>query len=339
MRTSIDTSRGALARLTALLVILLLAVGCGGAASAPRTLSSVGSAFDNGAGEQPAMEPAPVTDTSGEGRSGSLVLDAARQDLLVIKTGSLDLQVKSVADAANAAAARITALGGYVSASEQAGDDENVSATITYRIPADQWEDALTALRGLSIKVVSERTQTEDVTGQVVDLSARITNLQTTERALQSIMTQATKITDVLAVQAELTQVRGEIEQATAARQYLQGQAAFSTLTVRYGLQPDPAVVISQQKFDPKDQVDRATASLVEILQGLATVGIWVGIVMVPILLILALVTLVVVYVVRRRLSPRVPGASGTAVIDAAAPRTEVAPSDLPDDAPPPTAG
>ena len=339
MRTSIDTSRGAFARLTALLVILLLVIGCGGAASAPQRLDTVGSGIGDGGAEQAPGEPRAVPVEGGEGGSGYRVLDAARPDLLVIKTGTLQLQVKSVGDASGAAAIAITALGGYVSGSEHYGDGEKEVATITYRIPADRWTDALAALRSLAIKVVSEITQTQDVTGQVVDLGARIANLQATERALQSIMDQATKISDVLAVQAELTKVRGDIEVATAEKKHLQEQAAFSTLSVQFGLQPEAAIVVSQQKFDPKDQVDRAAASLVEILQGLATVGIWFGIVWLPVLLVLGFITLAVVVVVRRRLSPKRAGGPGAPQIVVGAPPADVAPADLPKDATPPTAG
>ena len=50
------------------------------------------------------------------------------------------------------------------------------------------------------------------MTGQVVDLEARIRNLRASETALQGIAAKAIKISDVLEVQAQLTAVRGEIE-------------------------------------------------------------------------------------------------------------------------------
>jgi hypothetical protein len=305
MKTSIANVQGALTRLAALLAVLVLAIGCGGAASAP--LSPVGGPVDNtgGGGDAVGLAPGTVDEGTGIGRT---VLDAARPDLLIIKTGLLELQVKVVNDAVKAAAAKITALDGYVSGSEQFGEGEFVTATITYRIPADRWEEGLAALRSLALKVVTERTGTEDVTGQVVDLRARIANLGATEKALQGIMTQATKISDVLAVQAELTTVRGQIEEATAQKQHLEAQAAFSTLTVRFGLQPEAAVITSQKKFDPKSEADRATASLVEVLQGLATAGIWFAIVWLPMLLALGFVALVVALIGRRLLPRRGPG-------------------------------
>ncbi|MBA3876384.1 MAG: hypothetical protein C0498_05520 [Anaerolinea sp.] len=339
MRPSIDLPRDRTRHAVALLAVLvLIVIGCGGAASAP--VAQDGGAVDEGAGrlefsgtaERPVAEPLTGSGSaSGNGAAGGNaeagpVLDVARPDLLIIKTGALDLQVEAVDQAVIAAAGRITALGGYVSGSEQVGEGESVTATITYRIPADRWEEALAALRSLAIKVVTERTGTEDVTGQVVDLRARIANLQATEQALQGIMTKATKISDVLAVQAELTTVRGQIEEATAQRQRLEEQAALSTLTVRFSLQPEPAVVASQKKFDPKSEVDRATASLVEILQGLATAGIWFGIVWLPILLVLVAVVLVVALVGRRRLSRRGPDSPGAGPFPPAPPPEPVAP-------------
>jgi hypothetical protein len=310
MKPTIGISQGPLPRLAALLAVVILVSGCG-AGSAPTTLSTVGAGIGRDAAgptAAPVSEPDAGPGTEGTERPP---LDAIRPDLLIIKTGTLDLQVEAVDAAVSAAEATITGLGGYVSGSEQVGEGDDLSATITYRIPADQWSAALKALRELAIKVVAERTTTDDVTGQVVDLRARIANLEATEEALQAIMTQATKIPDVLAVQAELTKVRGEIEQATGERQHLEEQAAFSTLTVRYGLQPEAAVTVAQDKFDPGAQVDRATANLVEILQGLATAGIWFGIVWLPILLAVGLIGLLVYLVARRRAGSAGAGGSG----------------------------
>lgn len=318
MRTSIARPRSWFLKSAALLAVIVLVVACGSGASAPLTPAGgpvVGedAARDYGAGGSTgtdAFGPAPGDPTGGKEAPASII-DAARPDLLIIKSGWLELQVEAVDAAVSTAAARIAALDGYVSGSEQIGDGENVTATVTYRVPADRWEEALTALRSLAIKVVAERTGTEDVTGQVVDLRARIANLKATETALQDIMTRATKISDVLEVQAELTKVRGEIEAATAQRQHLEEQAAFSTLTAHFSLKPEPAVLASQKKFDPGSEVDRATASLVEVLQGLATAGIWFGIVWLPILFVIGLLALVAAFLFRRRRRRAGPGESG----------------------------
>jgi hypothetical protein len=238
-------------------------------------------------------------DGNGNGDTGQI----DQVGLLIIKNGALAVQVAGLDTAIDAANQQITALGGYASASDRSGDGDSAQATITYRIPVARWEEALSGLRGLGEKVLDERYSTEEVTAQVVDLGARIANLQTTETALQAIMDRAVDIEDVLRVQSELTKVRSEIEQLTAQKTSLEGRAAFSTLAVTFAIKPDP-VLAEQQGFDPANEVEQASASLVAVLQAVATAGIWFGIVWLPILGTLVLLVLVGV-VVARRLSRR----------------------------------
>jgi len=292
-------------RRAGLALLTLLAVAAVAACGAGSTLDTIGGPVSGGASEggAPPAQPNPVSDgdTTGDGaRYGRQLSDVSRPDLLIIKTGTLSLQVAGVDAALASASSKIAALGGYVSGSDRQGDGDQQVATVTYRIPAAQWDAALVALRGLADKVLGEQTQTQDVTGDVLDLGARITNLQATEAALQAIMAKATKISDVLAVQQQLTDVRGQIEQLTTEKKHLEGQAAFSTLTVSYGLKPQAAIVTSQKQFDPNAEVDKASASLVEVLQALATAGIWFAIVWLPILVVLAVIGLIAFVIARR---------------------------------------
>src|SRR5436309_1861452 len=96
-----------------------------------------------------------------------------------------------------------------------------------------------------------------------------------------------------------LTKVRGQIEEMTAEKGPLVEQAAMSTLTVTFSLKPNP-VRTEQQGFDPAAEAEQASASLVSVLQGVATAGIWFGIVWLPILLFFGIVAGVVLVVSRR---------------------------------------
>ena len=290
----------------AIFLIGLVAIACsGGASSALQPVgapaATAGAAATGGA---LAGEDSNGNGTGGGDQNGQP--PAAPADLLIIKTGTLSLQVTGLDGAVTAATQQVDELGGYVSGSDRSGDGENASASITFRIPAARWDEALAALRGLAAKVLAERSSTQDVTGQVVDLGARIKNLEATERALQAIMDRATEIKDVLSVQAELTKVRGQIEEMTAEKNHLVEQAAMSTLTVTFSLKPNP-VRAEQQGFDAGAEAEQASASLVSVLQGVATAGIWFAIVWLPILLFFAIVALVVL-LVARRLRPAGPG-------------------------------
>lgn len=202
---------------------------------------------------------------------------------MIVRVGSIELQVKDVSAAYRQARELALKLGGYVGDSQFATDAEDrPTATVVLRIPADRYDDALDALRPMATKVVSEKSQETDVTSQVVDLNARLLNLRATEAALQKLMDQATKVSDILDVQHELSTVREQIEQLTAQQQELQKQAALSTLTVALETTPQPVSEIART-WDPGNDVQQALAALVDVVQGLGRLAIWLVIVVLPI--------------------------------------------------------
>jgi len=276
--------------------IALIVIACSGAASmapqeAPAAVGVTGGDAFSGAGAQrAAASAAPSVATSQDGSTANDIgTIGARDDARIIRTGSIDLQVSDVPKALRTARDGIVALGGYVGASNTSNDGDHPTAEITYRIPADRWEDALDLLRGLNgltTKVVTEHTEAVEVTGQVIDLQARIRNLQASEVALQGIAERATKISDVLEVQAQLTDVRGQIEGLTAQLKDLNDRAGYATLTARFTV-PVVATTVAAKGWEPGAVVDEAAASMISILQSLANAGIWFLIVWLPILIVL----------------------------------------------------
>ncbi|MBP1705561.1 MAG: hypothetical protein H6Q36_1300 [Chloroflexi bacterium] len=275
----------------------LLLAACGGTATrldgvgGPVPAPSAAAAFRDYANtEVPAAEGGGATAPDG---------DLLKGDRLIVRTGTLSIQVTELDAALSEVARGIEVLGGYVAASERSGQDETASARITYRIPAARWEDALVVARKAGAKVLAEQTSSTEVTDQVVDLGARLVNLRATETALQEIMQRATKIPDILEVQGQLTSVREQIERLEAEKLRLEGQAAMATLAVEFTLPPPVAVTTVQQGWDPASEIDRAAATLVEMGQEAVNVGIWLVVVWLPVLLIVGLVALVGFAVVR----------------------------------------
>lgn len=277
-------------RVAGLILVALIAAACGQAGSA--VLSTVGSAVD--------PRPAPEApdgllggDTSG-GPEAAAVQDGAR----IVFTGSLDLQVSDLAAAVASGRDVANGLGGYVGGSRMSNNGEQSTASIAYRIPSDRWEEGLAAFRALGT-VIGEQTDSADVTGQLVDLEARIRNLRASETALQRIAADATAVEDVLDVEKRLTEIRGQIEQLDAQRANLDDQASFGTLTVTYGREI-VAVVEAARGWNPAAEVDRASATLVDVVQAITTAGIWFAIVWLPLLVVLAILLLVGRFILRR---------------------------------------
>jgi hypothetical protein len=308
MRTIRRVDRALPIGLVLLLVSIVIAACAGSSGGAAATagaagdpadnrggLQGVGSAQEGGSGQE-APQPAA---SAGPGQPAVGAVDDAK----IIRTGTIDLEVSDVPGAISEARDAIRGMGGYVGASQTSNADDKPYAQVTYRIPVDRWEDALDALRGLNgdtTKVVSEQTQSVDVTSQVVDLDARIRNLKASETALVEIAEQATRVQDILDIQAQITNVRGQIEQLEAQQNQLADQTSYATLTVTYQLPAVAAIEVQAEGWDAGRIFDEATATLVGVLQALAGAGIWLLVVWVPILVLFAVAAGIVAFLLRR---------------------------------------
>jgi hypothetical protein len=306
-------------RATLLVLAAVAAIGlaaCSAAGASPNVLSTVGSAIDPAVGQPEEMpgaaSPAPAAPGGGvlpDGTGGQAPYAAPRDDLKIVYTGSLQLVVDDLSASLAKAKAAVLATGGYIGASQESNDGDQSVATITYRIPASRWEDAIDDLRGLATKVVAEQTQATEVGGQIVDLEARIRNLRASEASLQEIARGTGKVSDLLEVEAQLTQVRGQIEQLEGQRAQLQDQVAYGTLVTTFGLE---IVQVQQQAqgWDPRSDVDGAVATLIGAGQTIVSGLIWFAIVWLPVLAVLFALVLVGRWLYRR-FAPRTTGGSG----------------------------
>jgi hypothetical protein len=257
----------------------------------------------SGVGQGGAGQPAPSTGSAGgtgNDDEGSGTNGAFRDLARIVYTGSLSLRVDDLDTAVRSARDTVVAAGGYVGASRQSANDEHRTASVTYRIPAAVWEETLDALRGLG-SLLDEEISSSEVTGQIVDLQARIRNLRVSEAAIQAIAEKAASFDEILEGQARLSSVRDEIERADAQLANLEAQADLGTLTVTFGTDVVAvARAVEEARWDAGGEVARATDTLVQMLQGLASFGIWFGIVWLPVIVILLAVAIAVRVVLRR---------------------------------------
>ena len=129
-----------------------------------------------------------------------------------------------------------TGVGGFV-ASTQAQTDGGVSAaapssgTIVMQVPQPAFGTVVSQVQRAG-HATSVTTSSTDVTGQYVDLQARITALQASRQQYLTIMAQATSIGDILAVQSQLDTIQSQIEQLQGQLSVLDSQTTYGSLTV-----------------------------------------------------------------------------------------------------------
>jgi hypothetical protein len=125
---------------------------------------------------------------------------------------------------------------GRVDVSGSRGDARTLTATL--HIPAAQLDAAMSTLKSIG-RVVDEAQSGEDVTEQVVDVTARLANARNTEKRLTDLLQKRTgDLADVLAAEREIARVREEIERLDAQRQALGRRVSYATLNLEIVEEP-----------------------------------------------------------------------------------------------------
>jgi hypothetical protein len=237
-RTSAHT--GTVALLTAVVVASVAVGGCSkresASLSAPMSApmatstSAPGDALTGGSGNDESArdhkDPAPATQTQRR----------------IVRKAELSLE----SDAPDKLQSELTALasskGGFVVGADTTrsrGEDgaESIDTTVTFRVPAAQFDATLSSVHALARRVASEKVTGEDVTEEYVDLEARIRARRALEDQYMTILKEAKSIPDILAVEQKLGDVRSEIERSLGRRRFLENQSDLSTFTVHVSRQ------------------------------------------------------------------------------------------------------
>ena len=152
---------------------------------------------------------------------------------MIVRTAELAVTTNQFDQARSAVEEILKRRHGYVgelNVSTPRGSARSLAGTL--RVPASQLDATLADLKALG-RVEKESQNGEEVTQQYVDLQARLTNARHTEQRLTDILRERTgKLSDVLAVELQISRVRGEIEQMEAQRKNMKNQVDFATLNV-----------------------------------------------------------------------------------------------------------
>jgi hypothetical protein len=206
-------------------------------------LSSNGSAHANASAplSTGTSSSAPGTPSTPGAAAGTpdLPNGAVGQAARIEQTGSLTLTVGH--GKLNRTVTELTALagayGGFVANSQTesgAATGRGPSGSVTLQVPVQSFATVLQRTEALG-KTSALTTTATDVSGQYVDLQARITALQASRQQYLTILAQATTVGDVLAVQEQIDALQSQIEQLQGQQQLLTSQTSYSRVTVTIG--------------------------------------------------------------------------------------------------------
>jgi molybdopterin converting factor small subunit len=227
-----------------LVVVLLGALACSAASPSEENKSAPAAESDGFWGgeidaEVPPMEmPEMVVPTAPVPAPGMSVAEVSYDEeawsgeRMIVRTGDISLVVTDVATAMQQIVNMAAGYNGWVVSSNNWRDGDRLVGNISFRVPSESFDGAVQTLHGLAEEVTQESTYSTDVTSEYVDLSARLHNLEASEAQLLELLKQAGDVSDILEVQRELADTRGEIEQAKGRMQYLEQTSATSLINV-----------------------------------------------------------------------------------------------------------
>ncbi|MFB7246605.1 DUF4349 domain-containing protein [Streptomyces populi] len=233
----------------AFLVASLALAGCGAADNA-ETASDKSVA--RGAGGENAA-PAEQADSGAAGSSGSNGRKAAAPPKVtansIIRTASLTVVVKDVPGALDDARAAAENAGGYVGDETTTRDGHDHERTrVVLRVPSERYDQVLTGLEGAG-KVVERTAKAQDVTDQVVDVESRVRSQRASVARVRELMDKATRLSDVVALEGELSSRQSDLEALLAQQASLKDRTSLATITLT--LSETPVKKAEKKESDP----------------------------------------------------------------------------------------
>lgn len=183
--------------------------------------------------EQAGRAAAPDTSSGAPPSPGTPV---GSVDRTLIRTAEVSLEVADPAAGGRQVRTALAAAGGFVT--EESTSDKR--ATLVVQVPAAALDRLIDDVATLGT-VTARSGQTVDATEDVVDLNARVASQQASVARVRALLARAESIGDIVAIESELARREADLDSLTSRLAALQGQAAFSTLTVTLREAGDPA--------------------------------------------------------------------------------------------------
>ncbi len=199
-------------------------------------------------------------------------------DRLVTKESYLSLLVKNVVSVQKEIIKKAESLGGYMVNSNLNNPQEAASATVVVRVPSNKLDEALDYFRGLSVKVISENLQGQDVTDQYVDTEARLSTLLKTKARFEEIMEKATQIYDILNVQREIINLQSQIDSLKGQKKSFEQNVQMAKLTIYLSTDELALPYAPSDMWRPEVVFKKAVRSLIINLRKIGTILIWIAV-------------------------------------------------------------
>lgn len=279
-----------------LVLALGLLSGCGS-----KSAGSYEMAYDSGVAETWAAAEAMGTNSSASLTEAGTSTTAIPENRKWIITVDMDAETEDLDALLDRLQAQIDTLGGYVedqwlSNGSRYSTVRYRNASLTIRIPAEDVDSFTQQVQG-ACNVVRSSKNLEDITLSYVATESRMNALRTEEARLLELMEQAETMSDLLEIEARLTDVRYELESVTSQLRTYDNLVNYATVSLSI------EEVTEYTPVEEETLWQRISGGFVKSLKGvgelLLDTVVWV-IVNLPYLVIFAIIAAAVIILIRR---------------------------------------
>lgn len=271
-------------------VLLAMAFSVGAIALTGCTTGS-----DNDSNSSQGMDPQM---SYSESSPADMAMESGQKNLgqQYIRTGSVSMTSDDTLETVVGITALVAQFNGSISQEDIRTIEDNDYANLTVRVPDSDLEEFVAEVRTLGNATAFSISEI-DVTLTITDLDARINSLNTTIEKLEQLQEQATSVTDLVAVEAELATRSAERDSLVAQRDVVQSQVAEST--VYLDVSPDLDENTSAPDF--LGGVESGWQALINIAAGTVTLVGFLIPIGIAIILVIGLITVIAKFIKRAR--------------------------------------
>ena len=217
-----------LALLLALILTASVLTGCGAATKDSAAMEAPAAPMENMKNEAVAED---MLYSTGGGMTGNSNVQTNQK---LIRRVYINAETEDLETLLGNLTAQIRAVGGYIENQELYNGSayasyRHRSANLTIRIPADQLDGFVGQVQNVS-NVVNYNESQEDVTLTYVSTESRIKALETEQERLLELLSKAENMSDLLEIEARLTDVRYELERVTSQLLVMANQVDYATV-------------------------------------------------------------------------------------------------------------
>lgn len=220
-------------------------------------------------------------------------------------TMSLSAETGDLDAALDAVLAKVSQMEGYVESQSvsggSAGSGRHRFANLTLRIPANVVDGFVEEVAGLT-NLVSSSRNVQDITLTYSDTAGRVTALETEQARLLELMEQAENMSDLLEIEARLTEVRYQLENYASTLRLYDNQVDYATVSL-YISEVEKYTPVEEPGFWEKITSGLAD-SIVNLGQTIVDFITWL-IIDLPYLAVIALVVWLITALTKRSLRKR----------------------------------